>query len=81
MKAMVLLIFAYGGFESALAPMSEAKNPLRDAAFALFAALLACTVIYALVQWVVVGVLGPGATTTVRSPRSRASPWEIAAQN
>jgi len=63
MKAMVLLIFAYGGFESALAPMSEAKNPLRDAAFALFAALLACTVIYALVQWVVVGVLGPGATT------------------
>ena len=63
MKAMVLLIFAYGGFESALAPMSEAKNPWRDAAFALFVALIACTVIYALVQWVVVGVLGPGATT------------------
>jgi len=63
MKAMVLLIFAYGGFESALAPMSEAKNPGRDAAFALLVALIACTAIYALVQWVVVGVLGPGATT------------------
>ena len=63
MKAMVLLIFAYGGFESALAPMSEAKNPARDAAFALFVALVACTAIYTLVQWVVVGVLGPGATT------------------
>jgi amino acid transporter len=63
MKAMVLLIFAYGGFESALAPMSEAKNPGRDAGFALFVALIACTAIYALVQWVVVGVLGPGATT------------------
>jgi amino acid transporter len=63
MKAIVLLIFAYGGFESALAPMSEAKNPGRDAAFALLVALIACTVIYALVQWVVVGVLGPGATT------------------
>src|ERR1700675_1450556 len=63
MKAMVLLIFFYGGFESALAPTSEAKNPRRDAAFALFAALIACTVIYALVQWVVVGVLGPSATT------------------
>ena len=63
MKAMMLLIFAYGGFESALAPMSEAKNPGRDAAFALFVALFACTVLYALVQWVVVGVLGPGATT------------------
>ncbi len=63
MKAMVLLIFAYGGFESAMAPMSEAKNPGRDAGFALLVALIACTVIYALVQWVVVGVLGPGATT------------------
>src|ERR1019366_9523038 len=63
MKAMVLLIFAYGGFESALAPMSEAKNPGRDAGFALFVALIACTAIYTLVQWVVVGVLGPGATS------------------
>jgi amino acid transporter len=63
MKAMVLLIFAYGGFESAMAPMSEAKNPRRDAVFALFVALITCTVIYALVQWVVVGVLGPGAIT------------------
>ncbi len=63
MKAMVLLIFAYGGFESALAPMSEAKNPGRDASFALFAALLVCAAIYALVHWVVVGVLGPGAAT------------------
>jgi basic amino acid/polyamine antiporter, APA family len=63
MEALSLLIFAYGGFETALAPMSEAKNPARDAVFALFVALIACTVIYTLVQWVVVGVLGPGATT------------------
>lgn len=57
LKAMLLLVFAYGGWETALAPMSEAKNPRRDAPFALFMALLACTVIYALIQWVVVGVL------------------------
>lgn len=63
MKAMVLLIFAYGGFESALAPMSEAKNPARDAAFALAVALITCIAIYTLVQWVVVGVLGPAAST------------------
>jgi amino acid transporter len=63
MKALVLLIFAYGGFETALAPMSEAKNPTRDAAFALAVAVIACTTIYALVQWVVVGVLGPAAAT------------------
>jgi APA family basic amino acid/polyamine antiporter len=63
MKAMFLLIFAYGGFETAVAPMGEAKNPRRDAAFAIFAALITCTVIYTLVQWVVVGVLGPDATS------------------
>ena len=57
MKAVLLLVFAYGGFETALAPMSEAKNPRRDAPFALFVALLLCAVIYALIQWVVVGVL------------------------
>jgi amino acid transporter len=59
----VLLIFAYGGFETALAPVGEARNPARDASFALLVALVACIAIYALVQWVVVGVLGPGATT------------------
>src|SRR5580698_7771370 len=57
LKAMLLLVFAYGGFETALAPMSEAKDPRRDAPFALFTALIACTVIYALIQWVVIGVL------------------------
>jgi APA family basic amino acid/polyamine antiporter len=57
LKAILLLVFAYGGFETALAPMSEAKNPRRDAPFALFTALVVCTVTYALIQWVVVGVL------------------------
>jgi APA family basic amino acid/polyamine antiporter len=57
LEAILLMVFAYGGFESALAPMSEAKNPARDAAFALFAALLCCTLVYTLMQWVVVGVL------------------------
>ena len=63
MKAIFLLIFAYGGFESALAPSGEAKNPARDTAFALFVTLVTCTALYALVQWVVVGVLGPSATS------------------
>ncbi len=35
-KAALLLVFAYGGFETALTPLSEAKNPRRDAVFALF---------------------------------------------
>jgi len=63
MKAIFLMIFAYGGFESALAPSGEARNPARDLAFAMFVALITCTVIYSVVQWVVVGALGPVATT------------------
>jgi basic amino acid/polyamine antiporter, APA family len=57
LKAVLLLIFAYGGFESAVTPMSEAKDPRRDVAFGLFAALLTCTLLYTVLQWVVVGIL------------------------
>lgn len=56
-RAIVLLIFAYGGFEAALISAGEAKNPRRDLPFALFTALIICAVIYGLIQWVVVGVL------------------------
>lgn len=63
LKATVLMAFLFGGFESALAPMSEAKNPRRDAAFALFATLIVCAAIYALIQCVVVEVLGSSANS------------------
>ena len=56
-RAIVLLIFAYGGFEAALISAGEARDPRRDLPFGLFAALLACAVIYGCIQWVVVGVL------------------------
>jgi basic amino acid/polyamine antiporter, APA family len=57
LQSLLLLVFAYGGFETALAPMGEARNPRRDAAFALTVALITCAVIYVLIQWVVVEVL------------------------
>lgn len=57
LKAALLLVFAYGGFETAMTPLSEAKNPRRDAAFALFTALVTCTLLHSVIQWVVVGVL------------------------
>jgi APA family basic amino acid/polyamine antiporter len=57
LKACLLLVFAYGGFETALTPLSEAKNPRRDAAFALFTGLATCTLLYSTIQWVVVSVL------------------------
>jgi amino acid transporter len=57
LKAMLLLVFAYGGFEAALTPMGEAKDPKRDVAFGLFVALLTCTTLYFALQWMVVGLL------------------------
>ncbi len=65
LKATLLLVFAYGGFETALTPMSEAKDPRRDAPFALFTALALCTALYAFIQWVVIGTL-PNAAHSAR---------------
>lgn len=56
-RAIVLLIFAYGGFEAALISAGEAKDPRRDLPFGLFAALITCALIYGLIQWIVVGLL------------------------
>jgi amino acid transporter len=64
LEAILLLVFAYGGFEAALFPLGEAKDPRRDAPIALLIALAACTLLYTLVQWVVVATLpDPGAST------------------
>jgi basic amino acid/polyamine antiporter, APA family len=57
LKAMLLLLFAYGGYEAALNPMGEAVNPRRDVAFALFAAILVLTVLYSLLQLIVIAAL------------------------
>lgn len=65
LKGILVMIFAYGGFESALTPMSEARDPRRDAAFSLFTALLCCTFIYTVIQWITVSVL-PSAASSQR---------------
>jgi amino acid transporter len=62
-QAVLLLLFAYGGFESALTPMGEAKDPQRDAPFALFSVLVVVTLLYTLVQVVVVYSLPNAAST------------------
>ncbi|HKS75959.1 MAG TPA: APC family permease [Terriglobales bacterium] len=56
-RAIVLLIFAYGGFEAALISAGEAKDPRRDIPFGLFVGLITCTLVYSVIQWVVVGIL------------------------
>lgn len=56
-QAVLLLIYAYVGFEAAVIPAGESKNPTRDLPFALFVALGFCTVLFILVQVVAIGTL------------------------
>ena len=65
LQAVLVLMFAYGGFEAGLMPMGEVQNPERDAPFALFAALATVTVIYTAIQIVVIQVL-PNAAASDR---------------
>jgi amino acid transporter len=60
---VLLLMFAYGGFETALMPAAEAKNPRRDYPFALFLALVTCAVTYTVTQVIVDSVLANPAST------------------
>jgi len=63
LQALVLVVFAYGGFEGAVVAMGEVKDPHRSAPFAIFIGLFTCAVVYTLVQVVVVGVLADPTTT------------------
>ncbi|MEO8193534.1 MAG: APC family permease [Gemmatimonadales bacterium] len=62
-EAVLLLMFAYGGFESGVVAGSESRDPKRDTSFALITAMLLITLIYCLVQLVVVGVLPHAASS------------------
>jgi APA family basic amino acid/polyamine antiporter len=46
LQVLLLLMFAFGGFESAVIPLAEGKNPRRDAPFALLVGLGLVTLIY-----------------------------------
>jgi APA family basic amino acid/polyamine antiporter len=56
-RAILLLVFAYGGFEAPLIPAAEARDPRRDSAFALLVALGIIASVYLLLQLVILGVL------------------------
>lgn len=57
--AVLLLLFAYAGFENTAAPAGEFKNPRRDIPFALIVQIGIVTLIYTGVQLVALGTL-PG---------------------
>lgn len=56
-QAILLLVFAFGGFEAALIPAGEVRDPRRDAGFSLLVALGIVASVYMLVQLAVVGLV------------------------
>src|SRR5215472_1959240 len=62
--AVLLMTFAYGGFEAALFVSGETRNSRKDAPVALLVALITATILYMSVQYVVVQTLPNAASTT-----------------
>ncbi len=62
--AMLLLVYAYGGFEGALSVGGESENPKRDTPFALLGALAVVCLLYTAVQSVVVFTLPAAEAST-----------------
>lgn len=55
--AVLLLVFAFTGFEVALIPAGEVRDPRRHMPFALLFAIGVATLLYVLIQWVSIGTL------------------------
>jgi APA family basic amino acid/polyamine antiporter len=63
-QAILLMVYAYGGFEAALFASGEASNPRTDAPVALLIAMVTATLLYICKQVVVIYTLAnPSATT------------------
>ncbi len=72
LNALLLLMFAYGGFESAVIPLAEAKDPGRSAPFALLTGLALVTVLYMAAQLAVLATLpDPDATNRALAASAR----------
>jgi APA family basic amino acid/polyamine antiporter len=63
LNAVLLIIYAFTGFEAALIPAGELKNPSRDIPRAILVSLPLVAVVYFLVQTVVVRMLPNSAQT------------------
>jgi amino acid transporter len=73
LEVLLLLMFAYGGFESAVIPLAEARNPRRDAPVALLAGLGLVALVYLLAQLTVLVTLAdPGSSSRPLADSARA---------
>ncbi len=78
-RTSILLIFAFSGIESALVPSGEIDRVRTTVPRAIFAAMLAITLLYLGLQTVALGILG-GALGSQRAPLAEAAahvfgPW------
>jgi amino acid transporter len=72
-RSSLLLIFAFAGIEAAVVPGGEVKDPARTVPRAIFMAMTAITVLYAGLQFVAQGVLGPVLATSKTAPLAEAA--------
>ena len=76
-RSSILLIFAFAGIEAALVPGGEVRDPARTVPRAIFIAMATITLLYAGLQFVAQGVLGPALATSKAAPLAEppASRW------
>ena len=72
-RSSLLLIFVFAGIEAALVPGGEVKDPARTVPRAIFIAMAAVTVLYAGLQFVAQGVLGPALANAKAAPLADAA--------
>jgi amino acid transporter len=72
-RSSILLIFAFAGIESALVPGGEVRNAARTVPRAILVAMVVITALYAGLQFVAQGVLGPALATSTAAPLAEAA--------
>ncbi|HET9371617.1 MAG TPA: amino acid permease [Vicinamibacterales bacterium] len=72
-RSSILLIFVFAGIEAALVPGGEVRDPARTVPRAIFLAMGAVTLLYAGLQFVAQGVLGPALATSKAAPLADAA--------
>jgi amino acid transporter len=72
-RSSLLLVFAFAGAEAALVPGGEVKDPARTVPRALLIGMVTITLLYASLQLVCQGVLGPALATSKTAPLAEAA--------
>jgi amino acid transporter len=62
--ALLLMVYAYAGFEAAFLVAGETRDPRKDAPFALLVSIATATLVFVSLQYVVIHILPNAAGTT-----------------